>query len=621
MKKVSSKKSEITESADSFNKAGESLLVSHDYQGALVKFNQALHLDTKHPAALKGKLSALLSLAALAEKKEDHNVAISHYAQAHDIDPDDAKTMQILARIRFEFYQSNHPFQEFDVPTASYFIENLVLQGGGIKGLAYLAALERLFKSYIDRRQIKRVAGTSAGGITALLIALPFTIDEMKAELQQLKFTDLMDGEYREKLLYLLQNKEQIGQLTKGFAAELGRVKEFKQKPFQASSAASTLLKHSNTPDAKLIREGLSLLTKDQFGLFPGNYLREHLIERLIQQKTGIAYCTFAELHALHLKEPERYKDLYLIGTNITRQQVEVLSWETSPDDIISDAMNITIAIPGVFEYHCRYVKVQGQRLKHSEDLFVDGGAVDNFPVWIFDRVKYLPFGNSNSTDIIQNPYTLGLRLVDSDKLQEYTMSNPLPPTEAPKDAMNYFYQILSTIYHKQEGDHRKNLEQKRTIYIFHLGISAIQFDLDPSKQQALLQKGDMAVSEQFPKLEYDRRDNTKILDVWQAIITNNSVQVEAWIQRGFDPESRDSKGKTALDLAYENRRIPMLVYLITHGVMQTHYGKEISAILRPLLQNEAIDVVRLEKCLIAFEEKHLLYASEDVEENAMKMH
>ena len=58
-------------------------------------------------------------------------------------------------------------------------ITNLVLQGGGVKGIAYVGALEILDElAMLDK--IENVAGTSAGAITACLISLRYTSSDIK---------------------------------------------------------------------------------------------------------------------------------------------------------------------------------------------------------------------------------------------------------------------------------------------------------------------------------------------------------------------------------------------------------------------------------------------------------
>jgi|GEM_PF-3113893 len=70
--------------------------------------------------------------------------------------------------------------------------ENLVFQGGGPKGLAYIGAL-RVLEERKLLGGIKRVAGTSAGAITAALIAFGYSSDEVYQFLVEKPLTDFLD--------------------------------------------------------------------------------------------------------------------------------------------------------------------------------------------------------------------------------------------------------------------------------------------------------------------------------------------------------------------------------------------------------------------------------------------
>ena len=74
----------------------------------------------------------------------------------------------------------------------AYHFKNLVFEGGGVKGIAYVGALEVLDKEGI-LKNIKRVAGTSAGAMVAVLVGLNYTATE---KIQHL-------GLNREKLIVL----------------------------------------------------------------------------------------------------------------------------------------------------------------------------------------------------------------------------------------------------------------------------------------------------------------------------------------------------------------------------------------------------------------------------------
>lgn len=53
----------------------------------------------------------------------------------------------------------------------AYHFNNLVFEGGGVKGIAYVGALEVLQEEGI-LQNVKRVAGTSAGAMMAVLVEI-----------------------------------------------------------------------------------------------------------------------------------------------------------------------------------------------------------------------------------------------------------------------------------------------------------------------------------------------------------------------------------------------------------------------------------------------------------------
>ncbi|OQP60675.1 hypothetical protein A3860_32255 [Niastella vici] len=75
----------------------------------------------------------------------------------------------------------------------SYQFTNLVFEGGGVKGIAYAGALQVLTDCGI-MPQIKQVAGTSAGAITATLVALGYPAPELKSIIMNLDFKHFEDG-------------------------------------------------------------------------------------------------------------------------------------------------------------------------------------------------------------------------------------------------------------------------------------------------------------------------------------------------------------------------------------------------------------------------------------------
>jgi NTE family protein len=169
--------------------------------------------------------------------------------------------------------------------TGYYPYRNLVFEGGGVKGIAYGGALEVLEQSQITP-QIERVAGTSAGAITATMVALGYTASEFIEIMMNLDFSKFEDG-------------SDIG----------GPVR---------------LIEH--------------------YGWFKGDYFL-NLMQSYIGQKAGDARATFADL-----KEKGDFKELHVFGTDLSQQAVQEFSHQTTPDVAVADAVRISMSIPFFFE-------------------------------------------------------------------------------------------------------------------------------------------------------------------------------------------------------------------------------------------------------------------------------
>ena len=76
---------------------------------------------------------------------------------------------------------------------SSYKFRNLVFEGGGVKGAAYGGALEELEERGI-LNDITRVAGTSAGAITAVLLAVGYSPEELTDIITNTNFGDFADS-------------------------------------------------------------------------------------------------------------------------------------------------------------------------------------------------------------------------------------------------------------------------------------------------------------------------------------------------------------------------------------------------------------------------------------------
>ena len=197
-----------------------------------------------------------------------------------------------------------------------YHFRNLVFEGGGVKGVAYVGVLRELRKRNI-MRNIDRVGGASAGAINAVLLATGHGQRETTDLLIDLNFKNFLDDDW-------------------GIARDTRR----------------------------LMRN---------YGWYKGDFFRDWIAKR-IEDKTGDANATFADLQRL------RMKDLYLIVTNLSTGFSEVKSAEHTPDMSVADAVRMSMSIPLFF----------AAKRNKRKDVFVDGGVLNNYPVKLFDRERYI---------------------------------------------------------------------------------------------------------------------------------------------------------------------------------------------------------------------------------------
>jgi len=323
----------------------------------------------------------------------------------------------------------------------NYTYKNLVLEGGGIRGFAYPGALHVLEEKNI-LRTIDNIAGSSAGANTAMMIAVGYNSDEIARELDKLRLKQFKDG--------------------KGILGIIGRVKH-------------------------------------EYGVYKGTRFEKWLGE-LIKNKTGIAGLTFLQLHVLHMKD-SKYKDLYCTGTNITQQQLQIFSWQNTPNMQIKTAVHISGCIPLYFKpvaLDHNWNSVPIKKNKNPYDLYVDGGMLSNYPVNMFDTC--LNGGNPLICDKVKyNHETLGLKLEREEQIKQ--LNNNLTGI-APYNinSMNNYLDALLNQLMETLGRKTPDLENElgRTIYISHGKISGKLKKISPEVKKQLYANGVEAANKFF---------------------------------------------------------------------------------------------------------------------------
>lgn len=200
-----------------------------------------------------------------------------------------------------------------------------VFEGGGVKGISFVGAIAEIEKAGYT---FENIAGTSAGAIIGALLAVGYSSQEIKAELENMNYTFFKD---------------------EGGFSQLG------------------------TP-------GKIISVLFHYGIYQGDYF-EDWIEGLLKKK-GIT--TFGQLITEYPEEKYKYK-LQVIATDITDKRVLVLPHDLKefgfdPDQFsIARAVRMSMSLPLFF----KPVKLADNNGK--EHVIIDGGVLSNYPIWLLD--------------------------------------------------------------------------------------------------------------------------------------------------------------------------------------------------------------------------------------------
>lgn len=309
--------------------------------------------------------------------------------------------------------------------------------------MAYVGALGALDdKGILDN--ITRVSGTSAGAITAVLAALNYSNKEIETILRKLDFRSFMDQSW-----FLINM-------------------------------------------ARLARE---------FGWYKGDFF-ETWIGDIIEAKTGKRGATFSDI-AAQSKE-KGFRELYIVGTNLSTHYAEVFSHEKTPDMPIAEAVRISMSIPLFF----------ASKKNKRGDTYVDGGMLANYPIKLFDRAKYVT-KNARSTDYydkhnrnlarsnirispyVYNKETLGFRLDAKEEIGIFR-DHKEPVHHLITNFITYTQGLVRTLIDQQLNQHLHGDDWQRTIYIDASAAKTTEFDLTDEKKQALIEAGRAGVEKYF---------------------------------------------------------------------------------------------------------------------------
>lgn len=304
---------------------------------------------------------------------------------------------------------------------------DLVLEGGGVKGIALLGAVQPLMEAGY---RFPRVAGSSAGAIVGALVAAGLPSERMGTVLESLDYRKVLDRGWLDRV--------------------------------------------------PVVGETLSVLLEN--GVYEGDYVREWLGNEL----AALGVETFADLRYddpdadTTLPADHRYR-FVATATDVTRGQLLRLPWDYArafgldPDrQGVADAVRASMSVPFVFEP----VQLRNRHDGRTSTL-LDGGVLSNFPVDIFDRRDGKP----------PRWPTFGVRL-GPDLPAGNAKIFPLAGLPRPRPIRLLESLITTLIVGHDQTRLADPCVARRLIAVDSGAVSFLDFDLSDAQQQELAQAG-----------------------------------------------------------------------------------------------------------------------------------
>jgi predicted acylesterase/phospholipase RssA len=355
---------------------------------------------------------------------------------------------------------------------------DLVFEGGGAKGSVFAGALEVFAAA---GHEPGRLVGTSAGAITAALLAAGYKPQEMLDAVNEQR-----DGKPRFATFMDVPDANEFDEQTRK-ECQLQAVLDKVGIPLIPDILEKRV-------DAALIDHllGLSAHFRQLFGfvecggLFSGRTFVEWLHEKLLDHNIPRGY----SMKQLHL---DRGCDLSLVASDTTNQEMLVLNHRTAPDVPVAMAVRMSMSIPFVWR-EVVWQKDWGTYcgVDKTEARIVDGGVLSNFPIDLVavptdERIRALMGEDADHTD------SRNLGMLIDETLAVAGVTADQPPRPNPLRTVRRIQRLVDTMTGardnaliQQFGDQVCRLPAK--------GYGTTEFDMPKQKVDCLVEAGRVAM-------------------------------------------------------------------------------------------------------------------------------
>lgn len=253
---------------------------------------------------------------------------------------------------------------------------DLVFEGGGAKGMVFVGACVEFFKR---GHSFDRLLGTSAGAITATLLAAGYTPEEMLDALGEKQsdgtsvFTSFMGPPAR----FTEEELQTSGIRRLLDTVDFTFVPDFIQNKFHERFVKALEASNSFRHVLGLVERG-GWFAADRFVSWLSRKLDSGLHPRLDQQRN------FSDMTLRQFFDATGV-ELSVVASDVTEGNILVLNQRTAPDCPIVWAVRMSMSIPLVWDeviWKPEWGKYLGRDV--VDHAIVDGGLLSNFPIELF---------------------------------------------------------------------------------------------------------------------------------------------------------------------------------------------------------------------------------------------
>jgi predicted acylesterase/phospholipase RssA len=415
-------------------------------------------------------------------------------------------------------------------------VANLVLAGGGMKGQGYVGVVKTLENTGI-RKDLKHIAGTSAGALTAACLATGMKAEDYAALATKMNMLEEM-GDLPESQDKPAASKNGYGQNGASIRMKKGRFAYSADKLFL--TCQQTLRDNvSKFRDAHLDKVRL-----DSSGMTAARKASLRNLHNCIKNEPAYQI-TFGDLALLHEYDPDNFKRLTLTGFNQTDGTLEVFDAGSWPDLPIATAMRISMAIP-VFIDPVILTK-NGQ-----DKIMVDGGVAANLPTHLIN--PYATGGEkANLTDSAEAEMaaTSTMVLAFGDDAQK-ALDRGAGSVQMPRYKRLFAAAFAPTRLKAFRDDAQRFVEAGISLPVHHRGLDTMSFGASKKAISAAQVDAEVRFIDALRRhgvAEQDRVIHRSYKTMDEAVKHIREKDLRAFIESppaGIDPRARDEFVKAA---------------------------------------------------------------------------